>query len=189
MPPAPPPSSAEDNEGRVENKKKKKKKNKKKKKCNYYKVVPTSKLRISTSSADSGWFSGGGGGGEETETLLSSSLTDSSLELMSNRRNNRRGARNPAAVEVEIPAKVKESVAVVKRSEDPYEDFKNSMMEMIVEKHMFDVTDLEQLLQCFLCLNSRKYHGIIVQAFSDIWDAIFSPPPSSAFNRRRVASF
>ncbi|CAA7023514.1 unnamed protein product, partial [Microthlaspi erraticum] len=32
-----------------------------------------------------------------------------------------------------------EGVAVVKRSEDPYEDFKGSMMEMIMEKKMFEV--------------------------------------------------
>lgn len=74
-----------------------------------------------------------------------------------------------------VDGKVKESFAVVKKSEDPYEDFKNSMMDMILEKQMFDEKDLEQLLQCFLSLNSRHYHGIIVQAFCEIWDTIFTP--------------
>ncbi|KAH6820374.1 hypothetical protein C2S53_020600 [Perilla frutescens var. hirtella] len=74
-----------------------------------------------------------------------------------------------------VDGKVKESFAIVKRSEDPYEDFKSSMMDMIVEKQMFEQKDLEQLLQCFLSLNSRNYHGIIVEAFSEIWAAIFSP--------------
>ncbi|XP_039043797.1 transcription repressor OFP7-like [Hibiscus syriacus] len=69
--------------------------------------------------------------------------------------------------------KVRESVAVVKKSEDPYEDFKRSMMEMIVEKQMFQVEELEQLLQFFLSLNSREFHGIIVQAFTEIWEALF----------------
>lgn len=69
--------------------------------------------------------------------------------------------------------KVRESFAVVKRSENPYEDFKRSMMEMILEKQMFDDKDLEQLLHCFLSLNSRDHHGIIVQAFSEIWEILF----------------
>ncbi|XWS24343.1 hypothetical protein CRYUN_Cryun28dG0093200 [Craigia yunnanensis] len=73
--------------------------------------------------------------------------------------------------------KVRESVAVVKKSEDPYEDFKSSMLEMILEKQMFEAKDLEQLLQCFLSLNSRKYHGIIVEAFTEIWEALFCDYP------------
>ncbi|XWS21074.1 hypothetical protein CRYUN_Cryun30bG0024100 [Craigia yunnanensis] len=69
--------------------------------------------------------------------------------------------------------KVRESVAVVKKSEDPYEDFKRSMLQMILTKKMFEAKDLEQLLQCFLSLNSRQYHRIIVEAFIEIWEALF----------------
>lgn len=76
-----------------------------------------------------------------------------------------------------VEGKVRESFAVVKRSEDPYVDFKRSMMEMIMEKQMFDDKDLEQLLHCFLSLNSRHHHGIIVQAFSEIWEALFCSKP------------
>ncbi|KAK9108814.1 hypothetical protein Sjap_016874 [Stephania japonica] len=85
-------------------------------------------------------------GGDETESLVSSSGCAS---------------------------KVKESFAVVKRSEDPYEDFKGSMLEMILAKEMFNVGDLEELLHCFLALNSRRHHGVIVEAFSDIWAILF----------------
>ncbi|KAL6012356.1 hypothetical protein ACLOJK_002843 [Asimina triloba] len=70
--------------------------------------------------------------------------------------------------------KVKESFAVVKRSEDPYGDFRRSMLEMIVEKEMYEKEDLEQLLHCFLSLNSQAHHGVIVQAFSEIWEILFS---------------
>ncbi|KAI9088913.1 hypothetical protein K1719_029192 [Acacia pycnantha] len=62
-----------------------------------------------------------------------------------------------------VEGKVRESFAVVKKSEDPYEDFRRSMMEMIMEKQIFEDTDLEQLLHCFLSLNSSEHHGIIVQ--------------------------
>ncbi|KAF4350275.1 hypothetical protein F8388_017659 [Cannabis sativa] len=73
-----------------------------------------------------------------------------------------------------VDGKVRESFAVVKKSADPYEDFKRSMMEMILEKQMFEDKDLEQLLHCFLSLNSRDHHGIIVRAFSEIWEILFS---------------
>ncbi|KAL9394040.1 hypothetical protein Peur_013325 [Populus x canadensis] len=72
-----------------------------------------------------------------------------------------------------VEGKVRESFAVVKKSEDPFEDFKRSMMEMILEKEMFEEKDLEQLLHCFLSLNLREHHGVIVQAFSEIWDTLF----------------
>ncbi|KAL8044862.1 hypothetical protein ABFX02_08G074000 [Erythranthe guttata] len=155
---------------------------------------------------------------EETGTLVSSAAslsttdtTSSNSHKIKNKRrviSSKRGAVSwppPPSEEVEIPArlsmlkklipcaidgKVKESFAVVKRSENPYEDFKNSMMDMITEKQMFDHRDLEQLLQCFLSLNSGNYHGIIVQVFSDIWNDIFSPAAGLNFpqhRRRRVS--
>ncbi|XP_004234614.1 transcription repressor OFP7 isoform X2 [Solanum lycopersicum] len=74
-----------------------------------------------------------------------------------------------------VEGKVKESFAIVKKSEDPYEDFKSSMMEMILEKKIFEKNDLEQLLQCFLSLNAKNCHGVIVEAFSEIWETLFSP--------------
>lgn len=78
--------------------------------------------------------------------------------------------------------KVRESVAVVKRSADPLEDLRRPMWEMVVEKEMLAAQDLELLLLCFLGLNSRKYHPGIVEAFSEILHLLFSEdhlPPSS----------
>lgn len=64
--------------------------------------------------------------------------------------------------------------AVVKRSEDPYGDFKSSMVEMIVEKQiMFSEKELEKLLKSYLSLNSYHHHPVILRAFSDIWEALF----------------
>ncbi|XP_010489554.1 PREDICTED: transcription repressor OFP7-like [Camelina sativa] len=77
-----------------------------------------------------------------------------------------------------------EGVAVVKRSEDPYEDFKGSMMEMIVEKKIFEVAELEQLLSCFLSLNAKRHHRAIVRAFSEIWVALFAGGNGSGVQRR-----
>ncbi|KAJ4964233.1 hypothetical protein NE237_024172 [Protea cynaroides] len=76
-------------------------------------------------------------------------------------------------IQCTIDEKVRESFAIIKRSEDPYEDFKRSMLEMIVEKQMFNARDLEQLLHCFLSLNSPQHHETIVAAFSEIWEILF----------------
>ncbi|KFK26194.1 hypothetical protein AALP_AA8G214800 [Arabis alpina] len=68
-----------------------------------------------------------------------------------------------------------ESFAVVKKSEDPYEDFRSSMVEMIVERQIFGAVQLQELLQCFLSLNSRQHHSVIVQVFLEIYATLFSP--------------
>ncbi|XP_004288847.1 PREDICTED: uncharacterized protein LOC101311803 [Fragaria vesca subsp. vesca] len=69
---------------------------------------------------------------------------------------------------------VKDSFAVVKKSSDPYNDFRTSMVEMIVEKQIFSGKDLEHLLQCFLKLNSPHHHRVIIEVFTEIWEALFS---------------
>ncbi|QCE16601.1 transcription repressor OFP7-like [Vigna unguiculata] len=81
-----------------------------------------------------------------------------------------------------VEGKVRESFAVVKKSKDPYEDFKKSMMEMITEMEMSEAEDLEQLLQCFLALNSRSYHAVIVRVFMEIWQQMFVWNPKSVKN-------
>ncbi|XP_018468837.1 transcription repressor OFP8 [Raphanus sativus] len=67
-----------------------------------------------------------------------------------------------------------ESFAVVKKSHDPYKDFRTSMVEMIVERQIFAAAELQQLLQCFLSLNSLQHHSVIIQVFLDIYGALFS---------------
>lgn len=62
-----------------------------------------------------------------------------------------------------------ESFAVVKSSVDPQRDFRDSMVEMIVENNIRASKDLEELLACYLSLNSKEYHDVIVKAFEQIW--------------------
>lgn len=61
------------------------------------------------------------------------------------------------------------SRAVVKASVDPKRDFKESMEEMIAENKIRATKDLEELLACYLCLNSDEYHAIIINVFKQIW--------------------
>lgn len=69
---------------------------------------------------------------------------------------------------------VKESVAVVVESSyDPYKDFRESMIEMIVDQDIQETGDLEELLQCYLSLNEAEYHTVIVDVFTDVWHELF----------------
>ncbi|XP_041003142.1 transcription repressor OFP8-like [Juglans microcarpa x Juglans regia] len=117
---------------------------------------------------------------DETDTLFSSKSLSSDSSESQQRRSRRkrygapRTARSYAGLGLmPMQGKVKDSFAVVKRSSDPYNDFRTSMVEMIVEKQMFAAKDLEQLLQCFLSLNSYHHHKIIVEAFTEICEALF----------------
>ena len=73
----------------------------------------------------------------------------------------------------EAPGKRREGFAVEKRSKDPHADFRSSMVEMIVEKQMFGARDLEALLRTYLDLNDPRHHPVILQVFSEIWEALF----------------
>ncbi|KAL4284459.1 hypothetical protein GQ457_16G013820 [Hibiscus cannabinus] len=129
---------------------------------------------------------------DETETLMSTSRSfrgDSSwfelaegshIEAKKKKLSNAKMVRSFGSKKQRrwrAEGKVGESVVVVKRSEDPYSDFKRSMMEMIREKQMLKAEELEQLLHCFLWLNSREHRGVIVEAFTHIWQALFSHCP------------
>ncbi|XP_022133157.1 transcription repressor OFP6-like [Momordica charantia] len=67
-----------------------------------------------------------------------------------------------------------ESVAVEKDSDDPYLDFRHSMVQMILENEIYSKQDLRQLLHCFIHLNAPSHHGIIIRAFAEIWESVFS---------------
>ncbi|KAL5221772.1 hypothetical protein ABZP36_026485 [Zizania latifolia] len=64
---------------------------------------------------------------------------------------------------------VRRGFAVVKRSREPYADFRSSMVEMIVGRQLFGAAELERLLRSYLSLNAPRHHPVILQAFSDIW--------------------
>ncbi|KAM3242897.1 hypothetical protein ACQJBY_055090 [Aegilops geniculata] len=80
------------------------------------------------------------------------------------------------------------SVAVVKQSEDPLSDFRQSMVQMIVENGIIAGEELRQMLRRFLTLNAPHHHDVILRAFAEIWDAVFSasyvPAPAAAPPRK-----
>ncbi|OEL17304.1 hypothetical protein BAE44_0021679 [Dichanthelium oligosanthes] len=64
-------------------------------------------------------------------------------------------------------------MAVVKRSSNPYLDFRSSMVEMVVERRIGSVGQMEELLGSYLSLNSPRHHPAILAAFEDVWEAVF----------------
>ncbi|GMI72898.1 ovate family protein 5 [Hibiscus trionum] len=62
-----------------------------------------------------------------------------------------------------------ENFAMVKCSFDPEKDFRDSMMEMIRENRISQSEELEELLACYLTLNSDVYHDLIIKVFQQVW--------------------
>ncbi|KAF5750747.1 AF4/FMR2 family member 1 [Tripterygium wilfordii] len=62
-----------------------------------------------------------------------------------------------------------DSLAIVKSSFNPQKDFRDSMVEMIMENNIRASKDLEELLACYLSLNSDEYHDLIIKVFKQIW--------------------
>uniref|UniRef100_A0ACD5TVR8 Uncharacterized protein n=1 Tax=Avena sativa TaxID=4498 RepID=A0ACD5TVR8_AVESA len=133
----------------------------------------------SFSSGDSGWFSSdddpsayssrsfGGRAPAETTTLVTSTATETSS-----------GSSGAVATADAEAVAVAGSFAVVKRSDDPRANFRRSMAEMVVGRGIYDADGLERLLRCFLALNDQRHRRDIVDAFGDVWEAVFARPPS-----------
>lgn len=67
---------------------------------------------------------------------------------------------------------LRESIAVEKFSCNPYQDFRESMLQMIMAKGLQRSMDMEDLLYSYLRLNSMEVHELIKRAFSDIWSEL-----------------
>ncbi|XP_038885747.1 transcription repressor OFP8-like [Benincasa hispida] len=127
------------------------------------------KMKLKRTGIKSKSFIANGYGGEEgkgTEALVNSSISfsdDASPVTRSKR----------ASCLRKLEGKMGKSFVQVKRSKEPQEDFKRSMVQMILEKEIFEAKGLEELLQCYLALNSPEYHRVIVRAFSEVWEFLF----------------
>ncbi|KAL4589636.1 hypothetical protein LXL04_002544 [Taraxacum kok-saghyz] len=170
----------------------KKSKNTKKKKTHYRKITKSQDFSSVTDNHYYDCCSTDEEGESDGETTLFSSRSLSSESSVSFRKNGERrlaqkkhkktyggrGCNDRKATDV-IPLKgkgkiIRDSVAVVKKSSDPHEDFRVSMLEMIVERQIFGAKDLENLLECFLSLNSQEHHRVIFEVFTEIWETLFS---------------
>ncbi|KAJ4835637.1 hypothetical protein Tsubulata_015310 [Turnera subulata] len=58
-----------------------------------------------------------------------------------------------------------DSICAVKFSDDPLRDLRESIMEMIREVGVRDWKEMEELVYCYIALNSSELHQIIGDAF------------------------
>eukprot|EP01018_Ginkgo_biloba_P016790 Gb_27629 [translate_table: standard] len=63
---------------------------------------------------------------------------------------------------------LRDSVAMMMYSRNPYLDFRISMQEMVEAHNLKDWSCLQELLCCYLSLNKKKTHKFIVGAFADL---------------------
>ncbi|CAK7351519.1 unnamed protein product [Dovyalis caffra] len=64
-------------------------------------------------------------------------------------------------------------VAMEKSSYDPREDFRESMVDMIMANRLQEPKDLRSLLNYYMSMNSEEYHGMILEVFHEhnyMWD-------------------
>ncbi|KAK1683121.1 hypothetical protein QYE76_043969 [Lolium multiflorum] len=71
------------------------------------------------------------------------------------------------------------TVVVTVESEDPYGDFRASMVEMVAAHGLRDWEGLEELLAWYLKLNAKGVHAVIVGAFVDMLVGLATPPSPS----------
>lgn len=64
-------------------------------------------------------------------------------------------------------------VAMEKSSYDPREDFRESMIEMIMVNRIEEAKDLRSLLNYYMSMNSQEYHGIILEVFYEVCSNLF----------------
>ncbi|XP_047044283.1 transcription repressor OFP8-like [Lolium rigidum] len=121
-------------------------------------------------------------------TYATNTLFEDDVEARRRRRSTRRrrrrrscGGRGVAVMMMRGDENEEEAAAVAVEVESaaPYEDFRESMVAMVVEKEMYAWEDLNALLHGFLSLNSPRHHPLILHAFADLWApraGLFCPP-------------
>lgn len=68
-------------------------------------------------------------------------------------------------------------VAVEKESSDPRADFRESMVQMVVEMGLCGWDDLRCMLRRLLALNAPRHHAAILSAFAEVCAQLTAPPP------------
>ncbi|CAF1774452.1 unnamed protein product [Brassica oleracea] len=74
--------------------------------------------------------------------------------------------------------KIDKSVAMAKESINTFQDYKNSMNQMIDERDIETQDDLKELLRCFLDINPPPHHNLIARAFVDVCSHLRPPHDS-----------
>ncbi|KAL6127316.1 hypothetical protein ACLB2K_075357 [Fragaria x ananassa] len=64
------------------------------------------------------------------------------------------------------------SMCLVKYTTDPLLDIRESILEMLqYAQGVCDWNDVEELVYCYISLNSSEVHGLVGQAFLSLWSS------------------
>ena len=85
-----------------------------------------------------------------------------------------------AAATAEAEQEEDVGLAVEKDSSDPRADFRESMVQMVVETGLCSWDDLRSMLRRLLALNSPRHHAAILTAFAELCAQLASPPPPAS---------
>ncbi|KAI3701459.1 hypothetical protein L6452_26551 [Arctium lappa] len=137
---------------------------------------PSSNFSSTTDNYYYNWWSSDDDNQSDGKTTLFSrrSLSSDSFEsVRKNRaRRTRGGSWGGGGDRESAGAGAMDGFAVAKESSDPHEDFRSSMVDMIVEKGIFGVEELENLVECFVSLNTEEHHKVIFEVFAEIWETL-----------------
>ncbi|KAL5773225.1 hypothetical protein ACOSQ2_013149 [Xanthoceras sorbifolium] len=64
-------------------------------------------------------------------------------------------------------------LATAKCSYDPREDFRESMIELIMANWIEDAKGLRSRLNYYMSMDSKEYHGIILEVFYEVCSYLF----------------
>lgn len=65
-----------------------------------------------------------------------------------------------------------DSICVVKYSDDPFSDIRESISEMIQSVGIRDWEEMEELVYCYIALNSPEVHQFIEDAFLSLCSSV-----------------
>nr|DAD36081.1 TPA_asm: hypothetical protein HUJ06_006721 [Nelumbo nucifera] len=86
-----------------------------------------------------------------------------------NKRRKKKHIRHDLSFSASLPGNVRgvfaDSICAVKYSVNPFVDFRESILEMIRDVGVRDWEEMEELVYCYLVLNSSEIHGFIGDAF------------------------
>ncbi|XP_062231112.1 transcription repressor OFP1-like [Phragmites australis] len=108
-------------------------------------------------------------GSTSVHSTITSGTCPNSPRLRSRRLHVFSGCRGRTTSTSRRRSVTRRSFVVMKVSTDPPKDFRENMVEMIVENDKHALEDMQELLECYLSLNSREYHGVIMEVFRGIW--------------------
>ncbi|KZV51076.1 caldesmon-like [Dorcoceras hygrometricum] len=95
--------------------------------------------------------------------------TECKIKALEDMRKSRKMLKKKVKKQVVEGGTMFDGFAVLKSSFNPQQDFRNSMIEMIMEKEIRRTEELEELLACYLTFNCDEYHDLIIKVFRQVW--------------------